>query len=67
MYKSIEKITCLLFVFKDNYWNNAHNRRKFFVDFATQKGFDPLVAENWENVQYRKIIKQVRKNLIMKE
>ncbi len=43
------------------YWSNAHNRRNFFVDFATQKGFDPLVAINWENIQYREILKQVRR------
>ncbi len=44
-----------------NYWSIAHNRRKFFVDFATQKGFDPLVAANWKNVQRREIIKQVKR------
>ncbi len=51
----------LPFVFIDNYWRNAHNRRNFFVEFALQKGFDPLVAVNWENIQNTEIIKQVRR------
>ncbi len=51
----------LLFVFTENYWSDAHNRRKFFIDFATQKGFDPLVPINWENIQYKEILEQVKK------
>lgn len=31
----------------DNYWFEMANRRKFLVDFAKHKGFDPLVPENW--------------------
>ncbi len=42
-------------VFPENYWRDAHNRRNFFIEFAIQKGFDPLVAVNWENVQYREM------------
>ncbi len=47
-------IQCLLhvylpFVFTDKYWRNSHNRRRFFIEFAAQKGFDPLVAANWKN------------------
>ncbi len=51
----------LSFVFIGNYWNTVHNRRKFFVEFATQKGFDPLVASNWENIQYREMVKKVKR------
>ncbi len=50
-----------LFKFTDKYWDNVHNRRKFFSEFASQKGFDPLVAVNWENVQYREMVKVRRK------
>jgi len=31
------------------YWTAA-NRRKFFIEFAQQKGFDPFVTENWNSV-----------------
>eukprot|EP00026_Physarum_polycephalum_P003969 Phypoly_transcript_03986.p1 GENE.Phypoly_transcript_03986~~Phypoly_transcript_03986.p1 ORF type:complete len:741 (+),score=114.71 Phypoly_transcript_03986:43-2265(+) len=29
------------------YWNSSHNQRNFFEKFASQKGFDPLLPENW--------------------
>ncbi len=54
----IVNIACL---FKGNYWSNAHNRRNYFIEFASQKGFDPLVAINWENIRYKEIIKQVKR------
>ncbi len=58
--QSIVNTACLLsFVFTDKYWRNSHNRRKFFIEFASQKGFDPLVAANWENVQRMEMVKQV--------
>ncbi len=46
-----------IFLFTEKYWSNANNRRKFFVEFASQKGFDPLVAANWKNVQSREMRK----------
>ncbi len=52
---------CMFIFFTGNYWNNAHNRRKFFIAFASQKGFDPLVAVSWENIQYREMVKQVKR------
>ncbi len=55
--------TCLFpFIFTDNYWGNVHNRRKFFVEFALQKGFDPLLPENWNNVKTKDILEQVKNN-----
>ncbi len=42
------------------FWRNAYNRRKFFIEFASQKGFDPLVPEHWEKIQKREMIKQVK-------
>ncbi len=38
-----------------------HNRRKFLIEFAAQKGFDPLIPENWKNVTTSEIRKQVIK------
>jgi len=29
------------------YWKNLPNCRKFFDDYAQEKGFDPLDAKNW--------------------
>jgi len=31
------------------FWNDPNNRRKFLEDYAREKGFDPLVPENWKN------------------
>jgi hypothetical protein len=31
------------------------NRKKLFLDFAKQKGFDPLVPENWYNIKEDKL------------
>ncbi len=43
------------------YWNDIKNRRNFFTEFASQQGFDPLVAANWANVQNKEMIKQVKR------
>ncbi len=59
MYIQYKLCAYLPFVCTDNYWSDAHNRRKFFIEFASQIGFDPLVAANWKNVQRREMIKQV--------
>lgn len=32
-------------------WNSIETRRKFFIDYAKEKGFDPLIPENWYTVQ----------------
>ncbi len=32
------------------YWNDINNRRNFFIEFAQKHNFDPLVADNWYNV-----------------
>lgn len=37
------------------YWDNTLNRKRFFDDIAAEKGFDPLVAQNWSAVKYREI------------
>ncbi len=43
------------FAFTEKYWSNAHNRRKFFIEFAVQKGFDPLLAVNWKNIRCKQV------------
>lgn len=30
-----------------DYWNNAENRKKFFVDYAKHEKFDPLIPAHW--------------------
>jgi hypothetical protein len=40
------------------YWMSIENRRKFFIEFAQEMGFDPFVPENWNNVTYAKIIEK---------
>ena len=32
------------------YWLNLDNRRKFLLQFAEEKGFDPSKLENWRQV-----------------
>lgn len=39
------------------YWNNIENRRKFFIDFAKQRGFDPFKPENWAHIARVEITK----------
>ncbi len=38
---------------------------KFFVEFASQKGFDPLVLDNWKNIRKKELIKQVGRETII--
>ena len=37
------------------YWLDIDNRRKFFLKFAEEKGFDPLVPENWYTITKRQV------------
>lgn len=39
----------------ESYWQDMANRRKFFMDYATENNFDPLLPENWYNVSSYKI------------
>ncbi len=32
------------------YWNDIKNHRNFFIKFTQRHNFDPLVADNWYNV-----------------
>jgi hypothetical protein len=41
---------CCIYLLAGNYWDDPKRRRKFFIEFAKEKGFNPLVAENWYSV-----------------
>jgi len=34
------------------FWRNIENRKKFFLDFAAERGFDPMKVENWDNISH---------------
>jgi hypothetical protein len=36
-----------------NFWHDIKNQRKWFLAFAENRGFDPLVAENWYNINFQ--------------
>lgn len=38
------------------YWQDIENRRRFFLDFAEEQGFDPFVPENWHKVTHTQIV-----------
>ena len=37
------------------FWGNPSNRRRYFERFAEERGFDPLIAENWYSVHLGEI------------
>ena len=37
------------------FWQDANNRRQYFVNFAKEQGFDPSDAEAWKKVTWRKV------------
>ena len=46
----------LLTKLTDNYWEDKTNRRKFFENFAREKAFDPLNAEEWSSVPQSSVL-----------
>lgn len=40
----------MLTVFTGHYWQDLNNQKQFFVDFAKEKKFDPLIPHNWYQV-----------------
>lgn len=32
------------------YWNDIKNWRKYFIEYADESGFNPLLTENWDAV-----------------
>ncbi len=55
------------FRYLGDYWRSTENQRKFFIEFASQKGFDLLVPANWDKIRKEDIIKQVRKKYICRD
>jgi hypothetical protein len=46
---------CLKYIhntYKGNYWKDDNNKRKFFIDFAKEKKFDPLHPQNWYSLSF---------------
>lgn len=41
---------------KEKYWADPKNRMKFFEDFAAEKGFDPLLSNNWNDIVKQDVI-----------
>ncbi len=46
-------------MFVGNYWKSTENQRKFFIEFASQKGFDPLELKNWDKIKALDFRKEV--------
>lgn len=40
----------VIYILTENYWAVKANRVKFFDEYARKRGFDPLVPENWYNI-----------------
>ncbi len=34
----------------EGYWNDSKNHHNIFIKFAQKHNFDPLVADNWYNI-----------------
>ncbi len=64
-YTSMIRLLVTLYNFHQpgGYWNSLENRRNFFIEIAEQKGFDPLIIENWNNVTHE----EFRKKQVLRE
>lgn len=40
------------------YWQDLRNVRSFFVAFAKENGFDPVVADNWHAIPLTSFIER---------
>jgi len=40
------------------YWEELENRRRFFLELAKEKGFDPLNAADWSTVSNADIVER---------
>jgi hypothetical protein len=41
-------------------WVDLENRKKAFDSYAIQRGFDPLVAQNWHSVEKKDFMANVK-------
>ena len=61
----MRKFTALGFTPKPRgYWQDIENRKKFFVDFARDNGFDPYDPECWRGVTDAQIVARQVENVI---
>jgi hypothetical protein len=43
------------FLFLGDFWADPKNGRNWFDDFACERSFDPLLADNWYNLAAKSI------------
>eukprot|EP00026_Physarum_polycephalum_P000662 Phypoly_transcript_00663.p1 GENE.Phypoly_transcript_00663~~Phypoly_transcript_00663.p1 ORF type:complete len:1097 (+),score=133.55 Phypoly_transcript_00663:927-4217(+) len=46
--------------FSEGIWVSSENRKKLFDSFAAQKGFDPLIAQNWHSIGKKDFVASVK-------
>eukprot|EP00026_Physarum_polycephalum_P007313 Phypoly_transcript_07372.p1 GENE.Phypoly_transcript_07372~~Phypoly_transcript_07372.p1 ORF type:complete len:546 (+),score=62.83 Phypoly_transcript_07372:102-1640(+) len=49
-----------------NDWSDEANHRKFFDEFAKSNSFDPLIAENWYQIDHKQLVKKAGGLLVHK-
>jgi hypothetical protein len=47
-----ERETFIIMIGIESHWKNEKNRRDLFCEIARERGFDPLVANNWYPISY---------------
>jgi len=40
------------------YWRDAENRRKYFIDYAMEEGFDPIDIQTWRNTTVSQVVEK---------
>ena len=46
-----------LILYLANHWLRVENRIAFFMEFAKDLGFDPLIADNWHSLDYQALMR----------
>lgn len=44
------------------HWSDIENRRRFFIDFAAEAGFDPADADAWNGITVARIHAKVSRD-----
>eukprot|EP00026_Physarum_polycephalum_P001465 Phypoly_transcript_01467.p1 GENE.Phypoly_transcript_01467~~Phypoly_transcript_01467.p1 ORF type:complete len:1055 (+),score=143.84 Phypoly_transcript_01467:198-3362(+) len=47
------------------YWKSVSNRRKFFLEIAEEKGFDPLLAADWYSLTLEEVLENKSATLVL--
>eukprot|EP00026_Physarum_polycephalum_P000830 Phypoly_transcript_00831.p1 GENE.Phypoly_transcript_00831~~Phypoly_transcript_00831.p1 ORF type:complete len:1315 (+),score=159.79 Phypoly_transcript_00831:513-3947(+) len=53
VYPEMDIIDANFVVLNPNYWLCVSNRKAFFKSFAKEKGFDPLLPDNWHALDFQ--------------